>query len=80
MQSEGPNSNLIRPVGDVVKAWREERKLTAADLVARAGPPISRAWLSQLENGKIGQPRDAKRLTLLAQALDIPVSHLLMRR
>ncbi len=76
--SEAIDIALDRPIGTVVRAWREERQLTPAQLVARAGAPITNPYLSQLENGKIRNPGD-EHVIALAQALDIPVSYLVNR-
>ena len=71
--------SLQTSIGQVVKAWREARQLSLAELAALAGPPITAPYISQLETGKISHPAD-KRLALLARALGIPDSYFLTRQ
>lgn len=52
-----------------VKLWREHRGLTVEALATKAG--ISKAYLSQIENGK--RTGTVKTIKALASALDIPV-------
>lgn len=56
-----------------LKLWREHRKLTVEALAEQAG--ISKAFLSQIENGK--RHGTAKTLKALAMALQIPVDLLI---
>jgi len=56
-----------------VKLWREERKLTVEALAEQAG--ISKAFLSQIENGK--RQGTAKTLKALAVALQVPLDVLI---
>lgn len=67
------------PLGDVIKAWRTVRELTVTELAARAGEPISKGYISEVENNKIRKPND-EYLIRIAKALDIPVEYLVMRR
>jgi transcriptional regulator with XRE-family HTH domain len=67
----------LPPIGQVVKAWRVDRGLTGTALGARAGLP--RAYISQVEHGKVHQPGD-ENLARIASALNIPVEHLVLRR
>ncbi len=67
------------PLGDVIKAWREVREITVTELAARAGEPISKGYISEVENNKIRTPND-NYLIRIATALDIPVEYLVMRR
>src|SRR2546425_804215 len=67
------------PLGDVVKAWREARRLTVTELAARAGEPISKGYISEVENNKIRKPND-EYLIRIAEALKIPVEYLVIRR
>jgi DNA-binding XRE family transcriptional regulator len=55
-----------------VRAWRDERGLTAANLAERVG--VARAFITQIETGA----REASMATLrkLAKALDVPVAQL----
>ncbi len=52
-----------------IKAWRNYRSLTLQALADRAG--ISKAFLSQIENGK--RTGTIAVLSALARALDVPV-------
>ncbi len=56
-----------------VRAWREHRRLSQAQLARRAG--LSKAYLSQIENGK----RHGSTATMrrLADALGVPVGVLI---
>ncbi len=65
-------------LGDVIKAWREVRGLTLTELAARCGDPISKGYISEVENNKIRQPND-EYLIRIAKALDIPVEYLVLR-
>src|SRR5205085_4052446 len=67
------------PLGDVIKAWREARGLTVTELAARAGEPISKGYISEVENNKIRKPND-EYLIRIAAALDIPIEYLVLRR
>ena len=67
------------PLGDVIKAWREVREITVTELAARAGEPISKGYISEVENNKIRKPND-EYLIRIAEALDIPVEYLVLRR
>src|SRR5436305_14152367 len=67
------------PLGDVIKAWREARKITVTELAVRAGEPISKGYISEVENNKIRKPND-EYLIRIAEALDIQVEYLVLRR
>jgi DNA-binding XRE family transcriptional regulator len=56
-----------------VKLWREQRALTVEALAEQAG--ISKAFLSQIENGK--RQGTAKTLKALAVALQVPLDVLI---
>lgn len=66
-------------VGDVIRAWREYRGWTLTELAERTGLPITKGYLSELENGKILQPRSMTRLSKLAAALGITESDIHLR-
>jgi transcriptional regulator with XRE-family HTH domain len=70
--------NLGISIGEVVRAWREIQALTLGELVEKAGPLITKQYLSQLETKKIRSPGD-EYLVCIAQALKIPVSYLVNR-
>jgi transcriptional regulator with XRE-family HTH domain len=70
--------DLGRPIGEVVRAWREAQGLSLGELVEQAGSPITKQYLSQLETRKIRSPGD-EYLVSIAQALKIPVSYLVNR-
>ena len=75
------NSNdvdLSIPIGTVVRAWREARRLTVTQLAEKAGRPVTKGYLSELEHNKTLHPGNVH-LTQLAGALDIPVRHLINR-
>src|SRR5947207_11601196 len=78
-QSKDLTFHIHNKLGDVVRAWREARGLTVTELAARAGEPISKGYISEVENNKIRQPND-EYLTRIAKALDIPVEYLVLRR
>src|SRR5947209_7556235 len=67
------------PLGDVVRAWRQARKLTLAELATAAGPAFTRGYLSQLENGGIQHPSGQK-LAQLATALEVDPLILVLRQ
>ncbi len=71
--------DLTTSVGQVVKAWREERGMNSTELAAKAGRPITKGYLSQLEHGKIQRP-GANHLNNLAEALGISVDDILAHR
>jgi len=64
-------------IGEVVKIWREHRKLKPVELAKAAD--LSPAYLSQLEHNKIRQPRELA-LAKLAEALDIEAIDMITRR
>lgn len=70
---------LENTIGAVVQAWRQHHDLTITELAARAGPPITKGYISQLERNKIRTPGDAK-LVQLARALGVSVRDLVNRR
>jgi transcriptional regulator with XRE-family HTH domain len=77
---EGPLPPYLRvPLGQVIRAWRMARGLTLAELAARAGPPMTRGYLSQLENDRIHTPSEEK-VAQLAAALGIEPLVLLTRQ
>ncbi len=67
----------LPPIGQVVKAWRLALELSVTELGIRAGLP--RAYISQVEHGKVHQPGD-ENLARIASALKIPVEYLIVRR
>lgn len=71
-----PHSIVEKTVlGDehLVKAWREHRGLTVETLATIAG--ISKAYLSQIENGK--RHGTLKTIKAIAKALDVPLDILI---
>ena len=70
-------SNLLIPIGEVVKAWREFRQLKLTELARRS--QLTRGYISQLEHNRIRQP-DNDHLAKLAGALQIGVWDLVARR
>lgn len=68
-----------RLIGEVVRAWREWKGLTLTALADLAGSPVSKSYLSSLENGRIQSP-GRLHLIRIADALDLPVSVLMTRR
>lgn len=71
--------DLATPLGQVVRAWREERGMKLTDLAKQAGRPITKGYISSLEHGKIKQPGDTH-LVHLASTLGISVEDILLRR
>jgi ribosome-binding protein aMBF1 (putative translation factor) len=61
-----------RDTGSAVLAWREHRGLSQAQLAGAAG--ISKAYLSQIENG--ARRGSVRALSALARALDVPLDAL----
>ena len=61
-----------RATGSTVLAWREHRGLSQAQLAGAAG--ISKAYLSQIENG--ARRGSVRALMALARALDVPLDAL----
>jgi transcriptional regulator with XRE-family HTH domain len=70
--------DLSIPIGTVVRAWREAKKLSVTEFAQHAGRPITKSYLSELENGKIQNP-GAIHLERIANALRIPVLYLVAR-
>lgn len=66
-------------IGAVVQAWREALGLTLTQLAERAGRPITKGYLSQVERGKIQRPGEGH-MQKLAAALGLSVSDLETRR
>ena len=62
-------NNLVRPVGGLLREWRQRRRLSQLDLACEA--EISRRHLSFLETGRSSPSRDM--LLHLAEQLDIPL-------
>jgi transcriptional regulator with XRE-family HTH domain len=61
---------LRTPLGAVIRAWRQKRGFTLAELASRAGSSFTRGYLSQLETDRIHNPSEEK-ITRLAAALEI---------
>jgi transcriptional regulator with XRE-family HTH domain len=70
--------DLNIPIGTVVRAWREARGLTVTQLAEKAGRPVTKGYLSELEHNKTLHPGNVH-LTRLARALEIPVRYLINR-
>lgn len=64
-----PVARRARETGSVVLAWREHRGLSQTQLAADAG--ISKAYLSQIENG--ARRGSVRALKAIARALDVPL-------
>jgi transcriptional regulator with XRE-family HTH domain len=79
MIDQGKDLIFHTSLGEVVKAWRAARELTVTELAARAGRPITKGYISEVEHNKIRQPND-EYLVRIAAALDIPVLFLVTRR
>jgi transcriptional regulator with XRE-family HTH domain len=67
------------PLGQVVRAWRQERKLTLEALATAAGTGFTRGYLSQVETGSIQNPSGEK-LAALAAALQVDPLVLVLRQ
>jgi transcriptional regulator with XRE-family HTH domain len=78
MKRDIMNADLSIPVGTVVRAWREARKLSVTELAQRAGRPVTKGYVSELENGKIHNP-GSTHLNRIASTLGIPVLYLVAR-
>jgi transcriptional regulator with XRE-family HTH domain len=78
MNNDIDDVDLSIPIGTVVRAWREARGLTVTQLAERAGRPVTKGYLSELEHNKTLHPGNAH-LTKLAGALEIPVRYLINR-
>lgn len=61
--------NAHRPVGDLLRAWRQRRRLSQLDLACEA--EISTRHLSFLETGRAQPSREM--VMLLAERLDVPL-------
>ena len=61
--------NSIRPVGDLLREWRQRRRLSQLDLASEA--EISTRHLSFLETGRSQPSRDM--VLHLAEQLDVPL-------
>jgi transcriptional regulator with XRE-family HTH domain len=68
------NQAEATPLGKFVRAVRESRHLTQAELARRCH--LSRAYINALESGNVKEP-SAKTLSLLAKALDLDILELL---
>jgi len=71
------DAQLRRPIGEVVRRWREHRGLSVTQLAERAG--LSKGYISEVEHGRIARPRDAQ-LAKLAAALELSIWDLTTRR
>lgn len=75
---EHDDAFLETTIGKVVRAWRQHRGLSITELAARAGSPITKGYVSQLERDKIRTPGNEK-LGQLARALEISVRDIVNR-
>ena len=78
MKRKSVDVDLNIPIGAAVRAWREARELTVTECALRAGRPVTKSYLSELENGKIQNP-GATHLERIANTLQIPVLYLVAR-
>ena len=78
MKRKSVDVDLNIPIGAAVRAWREARELTVTECALRAGRPVTKSYLSELENGKIQNP-GAIHLERIANTLGIPVLYLVAR-
>jgi transcriptional regulator with XRE-family HTH domain len=78
MKRNNTHVDLNIPIGAVVRAWREAKELTVTEFAERAGSPITKSYLSELENGRIHNP-GAMHLERIASTLGIPVLYLVAR-
>lgn len=80
-ESKGGQSTLSQPfstpIGDVVKAWREERGWSVTEFAEKV--EMSKSYISSLENNRIKQPA-IERIAQLADSLGIDVWDLIARR
>src|ERR1700691_2824700 len=59
----------VKPVGDLLREWRQRRRMSQVDLACDAG--ISTAQLSCLETGR--SPPGRETVLHLAERLDVPL-------
>jgi transcriptional regulator with XRE-family HTH domain len=78
MSNDIEDVDLNIPIGTVVRAWRVARELTVTELAEKAGRPVTKGYLSELEHNKTLHPGNVH-LKKLADALEIPVRHLINR-
>jgi transcriptional regulator with XRE-family HTH domain len=78
MKRKNVDVDLNIPIGAAVRAWREARKLSVTELAQHAGRPVTKSYLSELENGKIQNP-GALHVNRIASTLGIPVLYLVAR-
>jgi transcriptional regulator with XRE-family HTH domain len=78
MNSNNDDVDLNIPIGTVVRKWREAKGLTVTQLAEKAGRPVTKGYLSELEHNKTLHPGNVH-LTQLAKALGIPVRYLINR-
>lgn len=69
--------NWTIPIGKIIKEWRHHRGYTMDELRQRAG--VSKSYVSQLESGKIRNPKD-EYIRKIAQALGVQSADLIYRR
>jgi transcriptional regulator with XRE-family HTH domain len=78
MKSNFADVDLNIPIGAVVRAWREAKRLSVTEFAERAGSPVTKSYLSELENGRIHNP-GALHLERIASTIGIPVLYLVAR-
>jgi transcriptional regulator with XRE-family HTH domain len=78
MKRDVMDVDLSIPIGTVVRAWREARELSVTELALRSGRPVTKGYVSELENGKIHNP-GSTHLNRIASTLGIPVLYLVAR-
>jgi hypothetical protein len=76
---ETPIEELVLvPMGEVVKAWRQEKEMRQIDVIRGTRGQISKAYLSEIESGSIREV-NPERLDALAMGLQVPISMLQAR-
>lgn len=64
-----PTADSARPIGDLLRRWRQRRRLSQLDLALEAG--VSTRHVSFVETGRSFPSREM--LLNLAEALDVPL-------
>src|SRR5256885_4487080 len=75
MEDRGREETVLKAWGDVIRRYRQWKRLSRRDLASRAG--ISPVFLGEIERGE--KDPSSHSLCLISEALDVPLAELYLR-
>src|SRR5881398_1840571 len=75
MEDRGREETVLKAWGDVIRRYRQWKRLSRRDLAVKAG--ISPVFLGEIERGE--KDPSSHSLCLISEALDVPLAELYLR-